>query len=249
MTHKSISYSENGWTDAELALLWMVCDFDQQTCDKANGNVHILLLDGHSSHYSLELLKYACAHNIIILGYPPHCTHALQGLDVVCFAKMKEAWKTEIKAFKSLHLQAVKKADFTGVFGNAFLKAFTKPLVESAFSATGIHPFDHDIITPQQTMASEATSTTAGFGVQQPSPVHAILHAWQTAQTPISSSDQSHALPVATVTHMLVSPLLPTAPASSNIDSTLQFGMAALWETFLSHVATGPLQMRSHLLS
>ena len=103
MTHKSISYSENGWTDAELALLWMVHDFDQQTCDKANGNVHILLLDGHSSHYSLELLKYACAHNIIILGYPPHCTHALQGLDVVCFAKMKEDWKTEIKAFVSGH--------------------------------------------------------------------------------------------------------------------------------------------------
>ena len=136
MTHKSISYSENGWTDAELALLWMVRDFDQQTCDKANGDVRILLLDGHSSHYSLELLKYARAHNIIILGYPPHCTHALQGLDVVCFAKMKEAWKTEIKAFESLHLRAVKKADFTGVFGNAFLRAFTKPLIESGFSAT-----------------------------------------------------------------------------------------------------------------
>jgi len=47
-------------------------------------------MDGHASHFSLELLEYAQANNIEILGYPPHCTHALQGLDVVCFAKMKD---------------------------------------------------------------------------------------------------------------------------------------------------------------
>ena len=37
-----------------------------------------------------EFIQYARDNNIIVLGYPPHCTHALQGLDVVCFVKMKE---------------------------------------------------------------------------------------------------------------------------------------------------------------
>ena len=63
----------------------------------------VLLLNGHSSHYTPELLEYAQDQNIIILGYLPHCTHALQGLDVVCFAWMKEAWKQVINEFETLH--------------------------------------------------------------------------------------------------------------------------------------------------
>ena len=81
---------------------WMVKDFDAQTRDKAEGRTRVLLLDGHSSHYTPELLEYARDQNIMILGYPPHCTHALQGLDVVCFARMKEAWKQVINEFETL---------------------------------------------------------------------------------------------------------------------------------------------------
>jgi hypothetical protein len=43
----------------------------------------VLFLDGHSSHYTADLLEYCEANNIRVLGYPPHCTHALQGLDVL----------------------------------------------------------------------------------------------------------------------------------------------------------------------
>jgi len=71
---------------------WMVDDFDAQTQEKADGRPRALFLDGHNSHYTPELLQYAKANGISILGYPLHCTHALQGLDVVCFAQMKDAW-------------------------------------------------------------------------------------------------------------------------------------------------------------
>ena len=76
-------------TDGEIALEWMKNDFDPVTKEKAAGRTRVLLMDGHGSHYTLKLLEYAQANNIVILGYPPHCTHVLQGLDVVCFAKMK----------------------------------------------------------------------------------------------------------------------------------------------------------------
>jgi len=96
---------------------WMVKNFDAQTKEKAGGRTRVLLMDGHSSHYTLELLKYARDNNIVILGYPPHCTHVLQGLDVVCFAKMKREFRTEIHKFEDLHMAPVTKADFAGVFG------------------------------------------------------------------------------------------------------------------------------------
>jgi hypothetical protein len=137
----SIAHSPNGWTDTEIAIEW-IKDFDKQTKFKAAGETRVLLLDGHSSHHALDLLRYALQNGIVILGYPPHCTHALQGLDVVCFAKMKLAWRDEITRFEELHRTEVKKADFAELFGRAYAKAFSSDTIKAAFKATGIHPFN-----------------------------------------------------------------------------------------------------------
>ena len=45
------------------------------TKEKADGCTYVLLMDGHSSHYTLELLEFAQVNNIIILKYPPLHTH------------------------------------------------------------------------------------------------------------------------------------------------------------------------------
>jgi len=69
-----------------------------------DGNeTRVLIMDGHSSHYSTDLLEFCQQNNIEVYGYPPHCTHALQGLDVVCFAKMKDCWKEKLNVFENLH--------------------------------------------------------------------------------------------------------------------------------------------------
>ena len=95
-------------------------------------------MDGHSSHYTADLLEFCLANNIEVYGYPLHCMHALQGLNVVCFAKMKESWKEEINAFEAIHKRRVNKKDFCEVWGQAYKKAFTTKNVEAVFAATGI---------------------------------------------------------------------------------------------------------------
>lgn len=170
-----ISDSTNGWTDSDLVLEWMVEDFDCQTKDKVAGKTRDLLMDGHSSHYTPELLDFARSNNIVILSYPPHCTHALQGLDIVCFSRMKEAWKEEIHKFEELHRSKVMKGDFTEVFGRAFIKAFTKETIYSAFEKTGVYPFNPEVVTEQQMKTSEPTSTIGSLPVSLPSPIHAIM--------------------------------------------------------------------------
>jgi DDE superfamily endonuclease len=52
------AYSPNGWTDGKIGLQWMMKDFDAQTKEKADGRTRVLLLDGHSSHYTLGILEY-----------------------------------------------------------------------------------------------------------------------------------------------------------------------------------------------
>ena len=133
----------------------------------------------------------------MILSYPPHCTHALQGLDVVCFAKMKGAWKTVIHEFEDLHLTKVTKGDFTGLFGKAYLAAFTKDTIEAAFRATGIYPFDRTVIKLKQMKPSETTSVKGPFAITQTSPVCAIIssfimHAPTSSDISPSHTTQTH---------------------------------------------------------
>ncbi|CAK5274064.1 unnamed protein product [Mycena citricolor] len=80
-----ISRSLSGWTDHDLGYEWLSKVFEPST--GANGRTRVLLLDGHSSHYSEKFLAFAREHKIVLLGYPPHCTHRLQGLDVCDVAK------------------------------------------------------------------------------------------------------------------------------------------------------------------
>jgi hypothetical protein len=155
----------------------------------------VLILDGHGSHHNPELLRYAAENNIIILGYPPHCTHALQGLDVVCFAWMKQIWKEEIEAFERRTGRKVGKGDFALVWGTAFKRAFTLETVQAAFRATGVFPFNPDIITAAQMKPAEATSTHAAFPLQQSSPVHVVMAAFHHYQpTALELDEDTHTI-------------------------------------------------------
>ena len=163
--------------DGMVALEWMKKDFDAATKEKANGCTHVPLMDGHSSHYTLELLEYAQANIINILGYPLDWTHALQGLDVVCFMKMKKEFHEEINWFEDWQKSNVMIANFAGVFGCAFLRVFSEDTVKVAFVATGVHPFNPDTISNKQLKPSLPTLTKGSFLLPQPSPVCAIMAA------------------------------------------------------------------------
>jgi hypothetical protein len=190
----------------------------------------VLLLDGHSSHYTIELLEYARDHNITILAYPPHCTHALQGLDVVCFAKAKKDFYEEIRRFEETHHASVTKGDFAGVWGRAFLRSFTPATVKAAFKATGIHPFNPDVITEKQLKPSLPTSIKGSFPLPQPSPVHAVIAA-MAAHPPTAFELSPTTLSITAAgpssVHVPPSPLSPTISAqrrsfSRNIDPALE---------------------------
>lgn len=182
--HFRISHSPNGWTDGELARNWIERNFDPQTREKAAGRTRILLLDGHKSHYTQDVLQFAHDNNIRILGYPPHCTHALQGLDVVCFARMKEIWKEEINSFETVHQRSISKGDFTGVFGKAYIRAFLPTTIKAAFEATGVHPFNANIISEEQMKPSLPTSIKGSFPLPQPSPVRRVMAVFRDGNRP-----------------------------------------------------------------
>ncbi|KLO06903.1 hypothetical protein SCHPADRAFT_837394, partial [Schizopora paradoxa] len=169
----SLCHSPNGWIDSELALDWFRNDLLPHIRAKTEDEPCAVFVDSQVTHLTLELLELASSNGVEILAYPTRTTHALQGLDVVCFARMKEIYPEEVNKFTELHGRKVRKGDFAGVFGKAFLRAFTEENILAAFRATGIHPFNPSVISESQMKPSEPTAIRGSFPMVQPSPVKA----------------------------------------------------------------------------
>ena len=72
---------ETGWITNSLFCIWFKKFIEFSGARKVSPV--LLLLDGHGSHTkSLELINMARDNGVILLCFPPHCTHRLQHLDV-----------------------------------------------------------------------------------------------------------------------------------------------------------------------
>ena len=56
-------------------------------------NRHLLILDGHNSYVTLEVVKISMEARLDIVSLPSHTSHVLQPLDVVCFAPFKTTFR------------------------------------------------------------------------------------------------------------------------------------------------------------
>lgn len=158
----------------------------------------MLIMDGHSSHYSFELLQFCISCNIVVLCYPAHCTHTLQGLDVVCFAKMKRIWHASLDRFLNLNKRGINKDEFATVFGLAYIEAFDAETVQTAFRVTGVHPYNTSVINPQQMKPSEVSSLKTTFPLPLPSPVRRVMAAFHHQQATEMDIDPDTHIPLRT---------------------------------------------------
>ena len=76
----SIRCSNKGYMNKVISHEWIEHDFDATTKADSGGHTRLLVVDGHSSHFTYELLEYAKSANIIVVCLPPHTTHVLQSV-------------------------------------------------------------------------------------------------------------------------------------------------------------------------
>ena len=155
-------------------LIAWIKHFDAQTAKKAGDKWHRVILDNHESHCTLQFLEYARAHKICIVGYPPNCTHALQSLDVVCFGNLRVLWGKKLKEMDG-NEESVTKRNFLSIYATVRDGAFTKATILSAFRATGIWPYDPDVIKPHQLAPARESSTESGAPLPLPNDVRDVV--------------------------------------------------------------------------
>ena len=140
-----VSVSENGWTNNALGLEWLK-HFDAHTRTRKVGVYRLLILDGHESHLNQDFKDYCLEHKILTLCMPPHSSHVLQPLDVVCFSPLKRKYSQRVRDLARRRVFHINKEGFLPAFRDAFFEVFTEANCRKAFEASGLVPINAQIV-------------------------------------------------------------------------------------------------------
>ena len=136
--------SDSGWMDHELFAKWFQSHF---LVHAVSNRPLLLLLDGHSSHFTLDLVKSAAEENVIILCLPPHTTSDTQPLDTSCFGPLKTYWAQLCHEYIFANPgRVITKYQFSAIFSQAWSKGMAINNITSGFRNTGIYPFNPQAI-------------------------------------------------------------------------------------------------------
>jgi hypothetical protein len=140
-----IAVSPTGWINNDLALAWLK-HFDAYTKASSAGAYRLLIIDGYESHCLVEFQNYCKENKIIALCMPPHSSHLLQPLDVVCYSLLKRHYGDGISLLARSRIHHINKDTFLPAFRAAFEKTFTTENVCAGFRGAGLVPYDPDAV-------------------------------------------------------------------------------------------------------
>ena len=108
---------------------------------------HLLILDGHNSHVTLEVVQKCREVGLDLLTLPSHTSHRLQPLDVGVFAPFKryfkryrDAWSVNNKG------KGASKQTLAMWVSKALERALTTENITAGFRTTGIFPLNSEAV-------------------------------------------------------------------------------------------------------
>ena len=102
-----------------------------------------MILDGHNSHVTLEVINQAKEAGLDMLTLPSHTSHAMQPLDVAVFKPFKTAFRAYRDVWTMNHKGNVpRKEDLAQWVSLALKRAASPQNIKAGFRATGIWPFN-----------------------------------------------------------------------------------------------------------
>ncbi|CAM1300407.1 Uncharacterised protein r2_g1032 [Pycnogonum litorale] len=158
--------TKSGWTDINCFLKWLK-HFVKHVKPSIHDR-HILIVDGHNSHKSLEAIEYARANGIIIMiSLPPHCTHKMQPLDRSYFKSLKNAYNQAVEAWMLCHKgRRMSFYEICEIFSVAYSKSSTMDKGVNGFQVCGLWPFDENIFGDDEFVACDMLTADKQQGMQ-----------------------------------------------------------------------------------
>ena len=152
MPNTLFTNSANGWINGDLFLLWF--EFFLRNIPPARPV--LLILDGHGSHVSIDLIELARSNGVDLLCLPSHTTHILQPLDVGVFKSFKTHFSKACSRYISANPGRVITADkLASLIAEAWPHSFTALNIMSGFRKCGVFPFNPSAVTDRQIAPSK----------------------------------------------------------------------------------------------
>ena len=136
--------SDSGRMDQDLFAKWFSSHFLKHAVP---GRPLLLLVDGPSSHFKLELIQTAAEKNVVIFCLPPHTTADSQPLDTSVFGPLKSCWSQACREYMFSHPGcAVTKFQFSCLFRQTWSKGMSIDNICASFKKSGVYPFNIEAI-------------------------------------------------------------------------------------------------------
>ena len=101
----------------------------------------ILLLDNHVSHLSVDVLQFAKDNGVVMVSFPPHCSHKLQPLDRSVYGPLKRYYNVACDDWIVSHKgRTMTIYDVPAMVGLAYPKAMTPANIQAGFKVSGMSP-------------------------------------------------------------------------------------------------------------
>ena len=108
----------------------------------------LLLLDNHYSHLAMDVLDYCKDNGVVLLSFPPHCSHKLQPLDRTVFGPLKKIWGPEQQIWmRNNPSKTMTIFDLPGILRKTWPQSAVSGKIIKGFGVTGIYPFNRNIFT------------------------------------------------------------------------------------------------------
>ena len=202
---QAVGYANpSGCSDDGLFLKWLQHFAKLVNCSRENR--HIILLDGHHSHKTLEAIEFCRDHGIELITLPPHSTHKLQPLDCSYFKTLRSAFNAEADSWMVTNSgRRITIHDMAGLSGKAFMRTALPERAVQGFKTCGLWPFDPNVFTDGDFEAAPMTEKQIESNIPTgQSPVDTSIPAQPTeapAVHPETSSTHSAANPGPTSTN------------------------------------------------
>jgi hypothetical protein len=142
----TMAMQSHAWMDAFLFNKWM--DHFIEAMKKKGGmspiQRHLMILDGHNSHVTLDVILKANDASLDMVTLPSHTSHEMQPLDVAVFKPFKTAFRAYRDVWSMTHKgQKTMKEDLAQWVSLALKKAMTPSNIKAGFKHIGIWPLNN----------------------------------------------------------------------------------------------------------
>ena len=147
---------QSGWMTEENFIVFVRHFIKQVKCTPQNPV--LLMMDNHESHISLEILDTAKENGVVVLTFPPHCSHKLQPLDRTTYGAFKKYYYAACDTWMVNHPgKPLTIYEVSTVVGEAFPRAFTPQTIQAGFRVSGCYPVNRNIFREDEFLSSFVT--------------------------------------------------------------------------------------------